>query len=262
MSFSVMSVDKHPSHRPVVAFGGRGAAGTPRLICLPYAGGSAMGFRSFRELFPKWLDVCLLELPGRGTRIHEALETDMGRLVQSIATELVSLCTESPFVLYGHSMGALIAYRLAKELRISHGLEVGMLLVSGAKAPHFPRGKELIHEMSDEQLIARLHKMDGAGTDLYRDRELGGLMLEVLRSDFRMLETSSLCSVDPLPCPVHAFGGDQDPFVDHEGVEGWRLHTESRFKATFYPGGHFFIREYAREMVSDIMKDLNKLFAC
>jgi len=120
-----------------------------------------MAFRSLRDMFPGWLDVCLVELPGRGIRVQEELETNMDRLVHSLVRELVPLLTDSSFALYGHSMGALIAYRLAHELRDEHGLDASALLVSGARAPHLARPPDMLHELPDSQLISRLQRMEG-----------------------------------------------------------------------------------------------------
>jgi hypothetical protein len=220
-----------------------------------------MAFRSLRDMFPGWLDVCLVELPGRGIRVQEELETNMDRLVHSLVRELVPLLTDSSFALYGHSMGALIAYRLAHELRDEHGLDASALLVSGARAPHLARPPDMLHELPDSQLISRLQRMEGTEAALFRNRELRELMLNIVRADFQMLETSEPAEIQPLACPIHAFGGEVDAFVNPEDVEGWRFHTDADFRTTFYPGGHFFIRENAGDLVREMMTDLQRCFA-
>ena len=212
----------------------------PKLFCFPFAGGNASSLRKLGDRLPSWLDVHYVELPGRGSRIGEELITDMEQMVELLANDLAPLCT-GLFAFYGHSMGALLAYRTAHILRESYGLNTQLLIVSGARAPHLPRSTDELHSLPDAKLIARLEQMGGTDSNILRHEDLRNIMLKIVRADFKMLNGTFSLGIEPLSCPILAFGGDHDAFVDQEGVEGWRFQATGEFHCSFFHGGHFFI---------------------
>ena len=225
-----------------VAFRSKGSTADVRLLCFPFAGGSAMAFRPLMDALPGHVQTCLIELPGHGTRVTESLQKDMSALIDDLVNGLRPLCTP-PFALYGHSMGASIALRLALAMRDRHGLQPCRLIVSGARAPQLTRRKEQLYRLSDEALIGRLKTMGGTLPALFDNPELQALMLRVVRADFELLENADSLFVLPLDCPIDAFGGSSDPFAEPESVEGWRFQTRGAFRRTLMPGDHFFFRE-------------------
>ena len=227
-------------------------AGAPKLFCFPFAGGSARSLSPLGDRLPTWLDTHYVELPGRGGRSDEDLVTDMGQMVEELADDLAPMCTGT-FAFYGHSMGAILAYRTAILLGERYKLNPQLLIVSGARAPHLPRTKDALHTLPDAQLVSRLERMGGIETGVLRDHELREITLRIIRADFKMLDEASLLAVNPLPCPILAFGGDHDAFVDQEGVEGWRFHTNTKFRRHFFHGGHFFIWDSMNEIAKNII---------
>lgn len=225
-----------------VAFRSKGSASDVRLLCFPFAGGSAMAFRPLMDAMPGHVQTFLIELPGRGTRVTESLQTDMSALIDDLVNGLQPLCTP-PFALYGHSMGASIALRLALAMRDRHGVQPCRLIVSGARAPQLTRPREQLHRLSDDALIGRLRKMGGTLPALFDNPELRALMLRIVRADFELLENAGSLPVAPLDCPIEAFGGSSDPFAEPESMEGWRFQTRGAFRRTLMPGDHFFFRE-------------------
>ena len=230
-------------------------AGAPKLFCFPFAGGSARSLSPLGDRLPAWLDTHYVELPGRGSRSAEDLVTDMDRMVEELADDLAPMCTGS-FAFYGHSMGAILAYRTAILLGERRKLNPYLLIVSGARAPHLPRTKDALHTLPDAQLVSRLERMGGTEAGVLRDHELREITLRIVRADFKMLDGASLLAVNPLSCPILAFGGDHDAFADQEGVEGWRFHTNAKFRCHFFHGGHFFIWENMEKIAKDITVEM------
>lgn len=222
-------------------------AGVIKLFCFPFAGGSARSFSRLGDRLPSWLDTHYVELPGRGVKAAEALVTDMDEMVESLAGELAPLCTGS-FAFYGHSMGAILAYRTAHMLGEKYGLNLRLLIVSGARAPHLPRPKDTLHTLPDAQLVSQLERMGGTEVGVLRHNELREIALKIVRADFKMLNEAPSIGVRPLMCPIIAFGGDHDAFADQEGLEGWRFQTKGEFKCSFFHGGHFFIWDNISEV--------------
>lgn len=210
-----------------------------------------MAFRPLMQAMPSHVDTCLIELPGRGTRVTEPLVTDMSVLVEDLVEGILPLC-DVPFALYGHSMGAAIAIRIARRLRERHRLQPCRIVVSGARAPHLKRPAERMHVLGDEALIGRLRTMGGTLPALFANAELRDMMLGIVRADFQLLEEAGLVGVDPFECPIDAYGGSADPFVEPESVEGWRFHTMGPFRCRILPGGHFFQREHVGTMAGEM----------
>ena len=96
----------------------------------------------------------------------------------------------------------------------------------------------------------------GTEAGVLRDHGLREITLRIVRADFKMLDGASLLAVNPLSCPILAFGGDHDAFADQEGVEGWRFHTNAKFRCHFFHGGHFFIWENMEKMAKDITVEM------
>lgn len=235
----------------------RPSVGVPKLFCFPFAGGNSRSLRKLGARLPNWLDVHYVELPGRGSRSDEGLITDMDQMVESIADELAPICTGS-FAFYGHSMGAILAYRTARILGERYELNPRLLIVSGARAPHLPRPTDALHTLPDAQLVSRLERMGGTEAEVLCHDEIRDIVLKVIRADFKMMNESSSLTVSPLPCSILALGGNHDSFADQEGVEGWRFQTNSEFRCHLFDGGHFFIWNNIDEMVKVMMAELNR----
>ncbi|MEV4506446.1 thioesterase II family protein [Streptomyces klenkii] len=221
------------------------AAGAPgtRLICFPYAGGTASVYRDWRErLGGAAADVAALQLPGRGLRMREEPYTSAGPLVAAVAGELVRRGLTRDYAFFGHSMGALLAYEVACALRQRGEPGPRHLFVSGSRAPHL-YGDRAEHLLPDAELrdfaagIGALGDGDRALLNgAYLDRRL-----PVLRADLEVCNSYRWRPRRPLDCPMTAFSASDDPVADAAEVEAWRAYTTSSFLRHPVQGDHFFL---------------------
>lgn len=211
-----------------------------RLFCFPYAGGGALNFCSWVDSLPKTIEVCPIELPGRGTQIKSPLLTRIEPLVEVIALALIPYL-DKPFVFFGHSMGGLISFELTRLLRRKCDKSPTHIFISGRRAPQIPLKKRPIHALPAPAFLAELRRLKGTPEEVLEDAELMQLLLPILRADFAVLETYSYTDESSLECPLTVFGGWQDPEVSCDELEAWRQQTSATFSLYMVPGDHFFI---------------------
>lgn len=226
-----------------------------RLFCLPYSGASAVVYLRWRRSLPAWIEVCPLELPGRGRRFSEPLQTDMPALVAQLAAELEGRL-DLPYALFGHSLGALLAFELAQALRRKGASAARMLFVSGAPAPaHREYHADLRIEQSDEQLLARLRQLGGTDEAVFQDPEMLLLTLPVLRADFLLCGRYRYDRRALLGCPIQAFGGRHDR-VSLEALSAWQDETAADFSMEMFDGDHFFINAHEARLLELMVERL------
>ncbi|MGW7357589.1 thioesterase II family protein [Streptomyces sp. NPDC054802] len=221
-----------------------------RLVCLPHAGGSASFFHSWGHAFGSDVEVMAVRYPGRQERIAESLFTEMEPLADAVTQELLPY-TDTPLVLFGHSMGASLGYEVALRLQQRHGTAPAALMVSCRKAPHLltPRTAVL---GDDEDLVAEVKRLGGTDTALLDDMDLRELILPAVRADFSIVARYAARPGTPLACPVVGYVGDSDPDVDVEGVKGWADVAPAGFCLKVLPGGHFYLVDRREELLEDI----------
>lgn len=213
-----------------------------RLFCFPYAGGGAPIFRIWPKQVPPEVEICPVHLPGRGRRLPERPYRQIEPLVRAIAPALAPQLGR-PFAFFGHSMGALIAYDLARLLRREYALEPAQLFVSGCRAPHIPDTTPTIFNLPEPEFLEALVRMGGTDPTILENAEILKLMLPVLRADFEIVETYRYVPDSPLGCPVTVFGGLTDPEASREQLEEWRQHTTAPVSLHMLPGDHFFLHK-------------------
>lgn len=224
---------------------------TVRLFCLPYAGGSSTIFYRWSEYVSPAIEVCSVQLPGREGRLTMPPYTSMRPLVQAIGNAILPFL-DKPYVLFGHSLGGLIAFELARYL---HDLGVPRplsLLVSAAEAPHVSRAPDRLHTLPDDELIGQLSRLQGTRQEILQHPEVMQLLLPTIRADLQVFETYTYRAGPPLPCPIAVFGGIDDERVEPSGLENWREHTRTVVSLTMLPGGHFFIHSACRLLVESV----------
>ena len=212
---------------------------TLQLIAVPHAGGGATAFADWPGMLPDGVALHAVDLPGHGRRMREPVVTDFDALVAQLATELADVVT-GPYVLFGHSLGALLAFELARELRGSAG-EPAALLVAGRNAPSLPSAHRPIHHLPDEEFVTALRGYGGMPDALGESPDLLELFRPVLRADITLAETYQRRPGRGLTCPVGAFAGRRDPLVDDLGLVAWRRETTGPFTLTVLDGGHFML---------------------
>lgn len=212
-----------------------------RLFCFPYAGGGAAIYRKWSAELPRSVEVCPVQIPGRGSRSKERPFTRLMPLVEAAAQALLPYL-DKPFVFFGHSMGGMMSYELAQDLRLKHGLQPLQLFVSGRRAPHI-RGEfdPKTYDLPEAEFLAEVRRLNGTPKEALEHPELMELIGPLLRADFEVCQTYTYRPAPPLDCPITAFGGLQDFEVKRDHLEAWREYTTSSFLLRMLPGDHFFL---------------------
>jgi medium-chain acyl-[acyl-carrier-protein] hydrolase len=212
-----------------------------QLVCFPYAGGSAGVFRTWSEQFSAH-ELCAVTLPGREHRFGEPLATDLKAVAQQVARGLLSL-GERPRLFFGHSLGALLAFETARELRRLGAPMPLHLFVSACGAPHIPDTEPHWHCLNDEELAAELRKVGATDEEVLSSPELRELMFPMLRADGALTALRVHQEEPPLEVPITAFHSASDPLAPPPAVERWREHTSGRFTSFAIEGGHMFVSQ-------------------
>jgi len=211
-----------------------------RLFCLPYVGGAASVYESWRGALGGDVEVCPVELPGHQTRLREKAFSDLDALVNALASAITDEL-DVPYALFGHSLGSLVAFELARELRRRGADEPRALFVSGGPAPRLAREHPPVHDASDAEVVARLRLLGGLPDEVLAEPGLLRRFLPTIRADFAVFETYAFTPERPLSCPVVAFTGSEDTDVPAARVEPWSVESTGRFEHHVLPGGHFFV---------------------
>jgi myxalamid-type polyketide synthase MxaE and MxaD/epothilone polyketide synthase D len=232
-----------------------------RVFCLPHAGAGASAYRSWANELPPELQLCAIQLPGREHRLAEPPIDDAAALVRELVSGLRPFL-DRKFVVFGHSMGALLAFELACQLRRAGLPQPSHLFVAAHRAPHLPFGAgELqeapVHQLGPREFRAELRRLEGTPEAVLANEELMQIAEPVLRADFKLCETYVYEPVDPLDIPISVFGGDSDPKVSALVLQAWREHTRAPLSLRMLPGGHLFLQSARAELVSAILSDLH-----
>jgi medium-chain acyl-[acyl-carrier-protein] hydrolase len=211
-----------------------------RLFCFPYAGGGVSIFRAWSDGLPADVEVCPVQLPGRGTRLMEPPFTRLSPLIEALTQALFPLL-DKPFAFFGHSLGALVSFELARQLRRQYAVQPVCLFISADRAPQIPNRDPSIHSLPEEEFLVELRRLNGTPREVLEDEELRQIMLPLLRADFAIYETYRYSTEPPLNCPISAFGGWQDHRVNRGDLEAWRDQTSGSFSLRMFPGDHFFL---------------------
>jgi surfactin synthase thioesterase subunit len=230
-----------------------------RLLCLPHAGGSAPFFHPVSAALAPKVEVLAVQYPGRQDRHREPCVTSLARLAD-LLLEVLADDLDRPLALFGHSMGASLAFELAGLLEQEAGIEPAVLFVSGRQAPSRPDSNS-VHLRGDEELIAEVQRLGGTDARVLADPDLRELVLPTLRGDFRAAETYRPTRAEVLACPISALTGDADPRAREPEVRAWREHTSGDFDLRVFPGGHFYLAEHAPAVIRLIAQRLDRVTA-
>lgn len=212
-----------------------------RLFCLPFAGGGASTFRTWGSALPQVVEVCPVQLPGRENRLREPPYTEIRALTERLASQILPYA-QKPFALFGHSMGALLAFELTRTLRRQDGPMPLFLFLSAHRAAHLPLRRPPLHELPDPEFIQAVRCLGGTPEGVFEHKELLEVTLPALRADFTLCDRYGFVPEAPLSCPLILYAGRQDTEVLPQEVEAWSEHTTQTARLRIFPGDHFFLR--------------------
>jgi medium-chain acyl-[acyl-carrier-protein] hydrolase len=229
-----------------------------RLFCFPYAGGGASAFRGWARDLPPQVDVCLVQYPGRETRITEPVHTALSTLVRAAADGLAPLL-DRPFAFFGHSMGALVAFELARLLQREGKRAPARLFVSAFRSPLLPFHTLLPFDLPTEEFKRRLRALDGTPKEALDSPELMDFILPILRADCQVCDQYRIVDRSPLPCPITALGGLDDPEGGRDEMAQWQDLSAPGFALQMFEGGHFYQHGCRDELLATLRQALQAL---
>ncbi|SFX54285.1 Surfactin synthase thioesterase subunit [Thermoactinomyces sp. DSM 45891] len=223
-----------------------------KLLCLPYAGGSARVFFDWKNDLHADIELIPIELPGRGKRFGESLISDFSQLVEDIYQSIKNEINSGPYCFFGHSMGALIVFEVMRRLKSENQPMPACCILSGKNPPHVPL-RNHIHTLDDEAFLAKIFGYGGTPTDMLNNEELASIFLPIIRSDFQAIELyEPPADREQMDCPFIVLYGTEDPYVSTALVKEWGLYTSSSCELYAYSGGHFFIQEQRDQVIQQI----------
>ena len=222
-----------------------------KLFCMPWAGGASYCYDFWQKTVG--IKVLPLEYPGHGTRLKETCASNFSALVQDCLYQIVEQHGREPFALFGHSMGALLAYECSRHLQNSD-YSPKHLFVSGMCAPSCWE-KNCVPIREDENVIERIKLLGGVPTELMAHPELLDFFAPIIKNDYHVLDTYRYFSKNKISCPITVFYGSADRILFSE-LEKWKEETVKRCDIYKFYGGHFFIKEHYRDIMNTIKTDL------
>jgi surfactin synthase thioesterase subunit len=225
-----------------------------RLFCLPHAGGSAVFYRPWAKEVSPAVEVHAVQYPGRADRMGDALVTDAHQLARLIAGAMAPLM-DRPAALFGHSMGAVLAYEVARLLQ-ERGSAPVHLFASGARPPDDRGDGRRVSGLDDDGVVAEMVELGGTDAEALQDPELRELVLPYVRNDFALIEDYAHRPGTRLTVPVTALVGDSDAHVSPEQARGWARATGGRFELKVLPGGHFYLADQQSAVIAEVLRAL------
>lgn len=226
-----------------------------RLYCFAYAGGSAHVYAGWQAQLPPQIEVVAIQLPGRAARMAEAPPASLEQIVQQLAPVLAA--QDAPrFALFGHSLGALVAFELARHMAARGMTQPERMFVSACNPPQQRGEPRMLHKLPDEAFLAALAQYDGTPPEVLQHRELMELMMPTLRADFRLAEAYAYSAGPPLAMPVTVLCGRQDRYVDIESAALWQRETLGSCVTNMFEGGHFFLNSDREALLASLARQL------
>jgi medium-chain acyl-[acyl-carrier-protein] hydrolase len=213
-----------------------------RLFCFPYAGGSSSIYRPWSRQIRSDIEVVPVLLPGRELRLREPTYTRFDPLVEALTREIFPFL-DRPFAFFGHSMGAITSFEVARRLRLERGIETEHLFISGRRAPQLPQQDPEIHNLPDAEFLAEVQRLNGTPKEVLEHTELMEILLPMLRGDFAVVRNYNYVPGPPLKCSITVLGGTRDESAPQAKLEGWCAQTTGRCRVRMLDGDHFFVNQ-------------------
>ena len=225
-----------------------------RLFCFSYAGGGASVFRTWADTLPLSVEVCCIQLPGRESRLGEPAYTRLVPLVEALADSIYPYL-DRPFAFFCHSMGALICFELARQLRRTHDRHPIRLCLGAFRAPQLANPNIKIYHLPPEVFKVVL-RADGIPDKVIQNEELMQAMMPIIRADYELCDTYIYREEPPLECPFSIFGGLEDVRISEADLEAWRIHSSASTSLSMLPGPHLFVHSAQDLLLKEISQAL------
>lgn len=230
-----------------------------RLLLFPHAGGSASFYVQLSQLLSPSVEAFAVQYPGRQDRRSEACVSDLDVLADRI-TRAVSAWGDEPVAFFGHSMGAVLAYEVARRLKKEGRVQARGLIVSGRAAPVCEPPAKDLHLWDDSDVLAEMRGLGGTDLRLIEDDEIMQMALPAIRGDYQAVADYRYEPGAELDCPISVMMGDADQAVDRAAAERWQEHTSAELWIREFPGGHFYLSPQQRAVAEAITADLPRFF--
>jgi surfactin synthase thioesterase subunit len=222
-----------------------------KIYFIPFAGGSKYSYNDLLAFFPKEIECTVLELPGRGNRFRERLLYDIEEMVDDLLS-CREFVPDKPYMIFGHSMGALLGYLLVKKLVKNNLLLPADLFFSSCPAPSAIRNSQY-HELPEDELIVHLTSLGGISLPLIDNKELLKIFVPIIRADLHAISSYKFVETCPFNIPITVISGSEESISSHE-IDGWRLETTASFETYELRGQHFFIFNDPAELAFRILE--------
>lgn len=216
-----------------------------RLFVFPHSGSGAYPYRPMISALPPWVELSILQLPGRETMFGSPMFESMKQLIDALVPVILPQTT-MPYAFFGHSLGAHVAFEAARALRKQNAPAPRALLVSGTRAPHLPFKRIHLHDLSKDRFLAEIRRYGGTPEAVLQNEELMDIFMPPLRADLKIFETYSHAPEAPFDFPMYAFTGRNDHRMDLEELDAWSEHTTGNCSVRVFEGGHFYLLEQAK----------------
>lgn len=227
-----------------------------KLFCLPYAGGSAMVYNTWKKHINHSIELYPVELAGRGRRFSEPLYGSFEDAVEDIYRFVIKILDDTEYAIFGHSMGSLLAVELLHKLKQSEYRAPLHAFFSGRYPPHIKKGED-IYTLPDEEFTNEIFRLGGTPKELMESEELLGLFIPILKSDYRILDGYYYNhGSGKFDCSITVFSGKEDPDIDQGDLSQWQAYTDKTCRIHEFQGGHFFINDHYKSIVEIINSTL------
>lgn len=224
-----------------------------RIVCFPHAGGSASFYRPWTQLLAPDLELLAVQYPGRENRYAEPLISTVDEMAVTVARALLAEPAHDT-ILFGHSMGAVIAYETLRLLEAEGATHFTRLCVSGRRITDFPEKTDLAPR-TDDELLAAMTELGGTQTEVLREPDLREMFLPIIRNDYHLIDTYRPPNdTTPIRADVVALIGDSDPQVDQRQAKEWASVTTGTFEWHEFSGGHFYLIDHAQRVIEVVTR--------